>query len=349
MTVHKLRSGFTLIELLVVIAIIAVLIALILPAVQAAREAARRSQCKNNLKQMGLAIHHYEQTHKMLPPQAGGTNGSVINITGHNNGQLSGIVMLMPYLDQAPLWRTIVGSPGQGGYPSFTTFPHPVTAIPVLQCASSTHVPLVMTFTFGGITYNFGGPGRSYDFSLGDSAKNMSVPTPAVRRSPFHPVYRIGWTMPLNSVRDGLSNTIFMAEQAQFESPNELLGNWANPNVLITTTTPNICLALTPGRTYTGPVSPFGNGRLWANGEFSYIQTITPPNRASCNVYRGVSSRHAGGAHVLMGDGRVKFINQNIDCGNQNAQPPTDENSPSPYGVWGALGTSNGREVVGEY
>jgi len=217
------RSGFTLIELLVVIAIIAVLVGLLLPAVQAVREAARKVQCKNNLKQFGLAIANYEQTTKMLPPQAGGSNGG-INPTGNNNGQLSGIVMLMPYLDQASLWKKIAGSPGQGGWPQFTNFPHPLTTISVLQCPSSTHVPLVLTFSFG-VTYNYGGPGRSYDFSLGDSARNISVP-PAVRRSPFYPTYRIGWTMPLNSVRDGLSNTIFMAEQAQFESPNELLGNW---------------------------------------------------------------------------------------------------------------------------
>src|SRR5262249_6518176 len=92
------QRGFTLIELLVVIAIIAILIALLLPAVQQAREAARRTQCKNNLKQLGLAIHNYESTHSTLPPQSGGT---------YDNNEMSGIVMMLPYLDQAPLWNKI--------------------------------------------------------------------------------------------------------------------------------------------------------------------------------------------------------------------------------------------------
>lgn len=95
----KKRSAFTLIELLVVIAIIAVLIALLLPAVQQAREAARRSQCKNNLKQLGLAIHNYHDVYNLVP---------MIGLNGGPGGQRhSPYVGMLPYLDQAPLANLI--------------------------------------------------------------------------------------------------------------------------------------------------------------------------------------------------------------------------------------------------
>jgi prepilin-type N-terminal cleavage/methylation domain-containing protein len=94
--------AFTLIELLVVIAIIAVLIALLLPAVQQAREAARRSQCKNNLKQMGIALHNYHDTHKYFPPALISSGRVTIPTPVLNT---TGFVLLLPYIDQAPLYN----------------------------------------------------------------------------------------------------------------------------------------------------------------------------------------------------------------------------------------------------
>src|SRR5687768_12322516 len=106
---RRLRRAFTLIELLVVIAIIAVLIALLLPAVQQAREAARRTQCKNNLKQLGLAIHNYHDTYTRLPIQRGGTDGAAAET--NNKLEMSAFVGLLPYIEQAPLFNQI-SSPG---------------------------------------------------------------------------------------------------------------------------------------------------------------------------------------------------------------------------------------------
>src|SRR5437899_1311540 len=103
------RFGFTLIELLVVIAIIAVLVALLLPAVQQAREAARRSQCKNNLKQIGLALHNYHENFNMLPPSAinPGTVGSTSFIPNGGIRNYTGYLMILPQLDQGPLYNQI--------------------------------------------------------------------------------------------------------------------------------------------------------------------------------------------------------------------------------------------------
>ncbi len=104
---QKKRTGFTLIELLVVIAIIAILIALLLPAVQQAREAARRSTCKNNLKQIGLALHNYHDTHRSFPPSY------VDNYpagTPFLNNDLGWGTFILPYMDQGPLYNNISSS-----------------------------------------------------------------------------------------------------------------------------------------------------------------------------------------------------------------------------------------------
>ncbi len=111
------RSGFTLIELLVVITIISILMALLLPAVQSAREAARRAQCKNNLKQLGLALQNYAEAHQMLPPGVGGESASGAGSGGDPNDQRlsGGVVFLLPYLEQTAVWKKIKQTPLQGG------------------------------------------------------------------------------------------------------------------------------------------------------------------------------------------------------------------------------------------
>ena len=83
--------------------------------------------------------------------------------------------------------------------------------------------------------------------------------------------------------------------------------------------------------------------------EGNWIHTISPPNSSSCALFQSATSLHGNGVHVMLGDGGVKFISNNIDSGNQNALVPIDDGSPSPYGIWGALGTANSREVVGKF
>lgn len=110
-TYHRNRRGFTLVELLVVIAIIAILIALLLPAVQQTREAARRSQCKNNMKQLGLAIHNYHDQHNRIPPSAVNPGSTGSNVAGRVAPGMvrnfTGYLYMLPYVDQAALYSEI--------------------------------------------------------------------------------------------------------------------------------------------------------------------------------------------------------------------------------------------------
>lgn len=336
------RHGFTLIELLVAIAIIAVLMNLLLPAVQQAREAAWRVQCRNNLKQLGLAIHNDEATHNRLPPHNGGTEAG----DASNEGNLSGIVMVLPYVDQAALWTAIAGASNQGGYPGEATFPHPPASLPGLICPSSSAPP---PFTTNGM----GGPSRSYHLSLGDWCGQFLRLTRGVlnpgsggfARSPFSP--NSGETRQWRDIIDGTSQTVLMGKKALFTSVDELLGNSGNEAVA----TPDLCRELVSGPSYIGRANPVGNGRLWATGWNLAVYTVTTamaPNSPSCQYFTNVTSRHVGGAHVLMADGAVRFISETIDTGNQAAPPPASSVEPGPYGVWGALGSASGGEVVGE-
>ena len=135
------QRGFTLIELLVVIAIIAILIALLLPAVQQAREAARRSTCKNNLKQIGLAMHNYHETFGMFPP---GYVEEILNTNGghvaDNEGHWAWNALLLPYLDQAPLFNQLnVGTvPVSTMLNNATVRGSMQKTLPVFRCPSDT-------------------------------------------------------------------------------------------------------------------------------------------------------------------------------------------------------------------
>ncbi|AMV20702.1 DUF1559 domain-containing protein [Planctomyces sp. SH-PL14] len=351
---NRLHRGFTLIELLVVIAIIAVLVAILLPAVQQAREAARRSQCQNNLKQFGLALHNYHDNHSRFPPFGGG-RGNLSS--GGQRTRLSGVAFLLPFIDQTAVYQEIDALTGDN--PPYNNNLPWTRVIPVLVCPSDA----------GQTDPNNAGNSRgkkNYVFCAGDShaGNGCARPTyPIVAQSRGLFAAMTCYSIAENT--DGTSNTIAMSEIVGADAANGR-GMIAQTALSGASASPAACAALWNASLKTYPSGAWtgepARAYRWADGVGSYsaFSTASPPNAGSC--YSGAStssycdglysaeSRHVGGVGVVMADGAVRFVSENIDTGNQAAiLPAVGGQSRSPYGIWGALGTRGGNELVTDF
>jgi prepilin-type N-terminal cleavage/methylation domain-containing protein len=317
--------GFTLIELLVVIAIIAVLIALLLPAVQQAREAARRSQCKNNLKQMGLAVHNYHDVFNMMPL------GWYQGVCAQGDGHFSALSRMLPYMDQAPLYNLV--QPGMICWDSITAASAAGQAM-----QKSINVFMCPSDTMGGVntqekpncgmnvptsTSNYVMNNGSGSFNIWNGvATNGNVGGGGTNNGVFFKERGIGFAY----VTDGLSNTILIGERAyQIQSANGLLNckasnAWAQRDN-------DADDSLQWGQYITAATAKFGINNAGNTG-----------GRALCGG--GYSSTHVGGAHFLMGDGAVRFISQNISM---------DYDGTAVNTTFEALSGSNDGVTVGDF
>jgi prepilin-type N-terminal cleavage/methylation domain-containing protein len=327
------RAGFTLVELLVVIAIIGILVALLLPAIQAAREAARRAQCSNNFKQLGIALHNYHDTYNALPARQGGPVWS-----GVDTPRWSAFVSLLPFLEQDARFNQITNGGLHAWHGSMTSgYVEPIGALicpsdglrsPAGTDRAAPYSPL------------------NYGLNMGDNFNinfDRNRPDQNIRGIFGYLVYTR-----FSAITDGLSNTLAMAEF--LVAPG---GNRLGMAVATSTNSPLNCQAHLSGKLYATGTLIHENrchGQRWQDGRPGYcaITTILPPNSATCSsqtstgIY-SASSHHPGGVMGLMSDGSTQFISDTIDTGNLSLPPATS--GPSPYGVWGALGTKQGGET----
>jgi prepilin-type N-terminal cleavage/methylation domain-containing protein/prepilin-type processing-associated H-X9-DG protein len=326
---RRARRAFTLIELLVVIAIIAVLIALLLPAVQQAREAARRSQCKNNLKQYGLAMHNYHDAFSCFP-----IGGTWQNWGSNAWPGLGWQARVLPYMDQAPLYNQL----------NFASTSD-ISAITLPSGVNMTQVKMPYAICPSDNHYGLGGPwgtwgpanNASYSGSLGSQRSSSAsgscnqwfqfeiLPNSADHGDTSDPTQvsgigtRDGAKVTIADVGDGTSNTIAVGEvlwSCVSHSQNTSMFGIDNQSNFHATTVV--------------PINNF-NTCPWASP--NQITNSACTDLTQWNWSWGFRSMHVGGAQFLFADGSVHFLSQNINHA----------------GTYQRLGGKNDGQTVGDF
>lgn len=277
---NKSRFGFTLIELLVVIAIIAVLIALLLPAVQQAREAARRSQCKNNLKQLGLALHNYESSYNIFPPAYIGSMVADTEQEQHGHGWGT---MLLPFIDQTPLYNIVKpnGISGAADDPGIWEVRGGPTQ------GEGTILPAFLCPSCATVASKSVGMDETWKNGFGTShyacSQGPEIPVDGDEQGLFG--YRGGLpsAQKIRDCTDGTSNTLAFGEKCYFTIDDGDLKDWP---------------------VWVGPI-----------GEDEQVVFKSEPGDVMNTSVDDDSafSPHVGGVHFTFADGSVRFLSENIN------------------------------------
>lgn len=318
--------GFTLIELLVVIAIIAILIALLLPAVQQAREAARRTQCKNNLKQIALAMHNYHDTYGRFP--MGGYAGGTTPVANQDVvDHWSWSMLILPQLEQANLYQQIqvgVGNrvphdPANMGNVIDYRTANPgtreqllTTKLPFYLCPSAN----------GGDTNQFATHLATMCYAMNHQIARVPNATSAAESHALRGI-------PMSDIYDGTSNTILLGEKSLLTAPFLAIGSvWGNARPCASPRI-NIISAHSPMN------SPFEGTHNAATNCYAEITTAFATRAAA-------ASAHVGGCQFAMCDGSVRFISENIETS------PIRNQTTGNF-IYRNLFNTNDRNVIGEF
>ena len=330
------RKAFTLIEVLVTLAVIGVLIALLLPAVQMAREAARRMSCSNNLAQIGRALHNYHDTHRVLPFGCGTDYDGIVSSLGSlADRRYSTQSQILPQLDQPNVYRAL----------NFTVAPFD---------------PYVNSGAYDPQCISSGGMSAINGTAATTVISTFLCPSDIDRLQSMwgHNNYRscngAGWqgrngngmfgqnsSVNFGMVTDGLSNTAMFSERCKGTWDHEIFDSLADiydiAGIWNESTFRDQCRSLSP-ESAVAYGQNVDSGQNWLEGNFNWTRYnhLVLPNQVSCKngftwdgVGMAASSRHAGGVNVLMGDGRVHFVSEEVD------ERP-----------WTALGTIQGGETA---
>ncbi len=312
------RNGFTLVELLVVIAIIGILVGLLLPAVQAAREAARRMQCSNNLKQLGLALHNYESSHKKLPPGWIASQGlmwtsATAGTGGDGQGSWGWPAFILPFIEQKNLYdalnvgqdlRTVLDDNPRLllMQQPLATFRCPSDVAPVLNDRRQLSGFLGTVRRVASSNY-VGWNSGSFGWIDGDAA------APANRKG----IMSINSATKFGEIADGLSNTFAIGERMykSFTPPASaftihcaaavIVGNEWNNNRNNSRRNPRY-----------GNTNTLGMGEGHINSIFTG-DPAAPGANGNSICARGAASYHVGGAQFALADGSVHFISESIN------------------------------------